>query len=149
MSKHKKHKNITQNSELNIDDPNFVEEEFEDTDDTIEEDITEEVIEPIVETVHVEVQSDITPVVCVEESIVSDKYYRVGTGWKNGTCINNSGSYVVRDQAINAANTATKNTGVVHNVYDPTGKIIFTAKTKLTLFAKKKRGARYVNRNIK
>ena len=78
-----------------------------------------------------------------------DNYYRVGTEWKNGNCINQRCSCVSRDEACICANNSTKTYGVVHHVYDPTGKIIFSAKTKLTLFAKKKRGVNYADRDIK
>ena len=92
---------------------------------------------------------DGTAVYTSEYNIPKDNYYRVGTDWKNGKCINQQFSSVNRDEACDSANINTKKYGVVHHVYDPTGKIIFSAKTKLTLFAKKKRGANDVNRYIK
>ena len=97
--------------------------------------------------------TDLTPVepkIKSEETVeVTESYYTVATSVSLGKFINKCGNFVTRDQAINRANSATIETGVIHNVYDPTGKIIFTAKTKLTLFSKKKRGVNYVNRNVK
>lgn len=47
-------------------------------------------------------------------------YYRVGTAWKNGTCKNQLGAYVSKENAINACPAG-------YRVYGPTGKIIYTA----------------------
>ena len=158
MSKHKKHKNPNQNTNIN-EDPNAIttEEEFEEVDDEMEDEVTEEEVEVVEETLE-ETLSEVTEpieekhveVIKPKEFVeVHESYYTVASGLKFGNFINRCGNFVTRDQAIKKANSATIETGIVHNVYDPTGKIIFTAKTKLTLFAKKKGRAQYVNRNLK
>lgn len=78
-----------------------------------------------------------------EYNIPKDNYYRVGTEWKNGRCINQKYYCVNLDDACKKANENTKTTGVIHNVYNPTGKVVFSSKKKLTLLSKK----REVNRN--
>ena len=67
-------------------------------------------------------------------STPKDNFYRIGTEWKDGKCINQKSSTVNRDEAERIANEQTKLTGVIHHVFDPSGKVIFSAKKKLTLF---------------
>lgn len=74
-----------------------------------------------------------------EYKIPKDNFYRVGTEWKNGVCINQKYYCVNLDEACKVANENTKLTGVIHNVYDPTGKLVFSSKKKLTLLSNKKR----------
>ena len=80
-----------------------------------------------------------------EYSTPKDNYYRVGTDWKNGKCINQKHFTVNYNEACNMANESTKNTGDIHNVYDPSGKLMFSAKKKLVLLSYKKRGMKNVN----
>jgi hypothetical protein len=80
-----------------------------------------------------------------EYTIPKDNCFRVGTDWRNGVCINQKVSCPCIDEAIESANTNTKLYGVVYNVYDPSGKIVFTAKKKLTLLSLKKRGNKDVS----
>lgn len=75
-----------------------------------------------------------------EYSMPKDNYYRVGTDWRGAVCINQRGTFINRDEAEKIANESTKLYGMVHNVYDPSGKIIFSAKKKLILLSYKKRG---------
>lgn len=80
-------------------------------------------------------------VVCsIEYTMPKDSYYRVGTDWRNGTCINQKLACTNIDQASVCANESTKLTGFIHHVYDPSGKIVFSAKKKLILLSYKKRG---------
>lgn len=79
-----------------------------------------------------------------EYNIPRDNYYRVGTEWKNGRCINQKYYTVNLDEACRVSNEYTKNTGIVHNVYHPSGMIVFMSKKKLTLLSYKKRK---VNKN--
>ncbi len=80
-----------------------------------------------------------------EYTTPKDNYYRVGTEWKNGRCINQKLSCTNFEQACACANDNTKNVGVVHNVYDPSGKVVFSSKKKLILLSYKKRGNKNVN----
>ena len=80
-----------------------------------------------------------------EYSIPRDNYYRVGTEWKNGRCINQKEVCVEFDQASKSANENTKINGVIYHVFDPSGKIVFSAKQKLILLSYKKRGVKNVN----
>ena len=75
-----------------------------------------------------------------EYSAPKDNYYRVGTDWKNGACINQKFSSTNIDLAREQANVNTKTYGVIYNVYDPSGKVVFSSKKKLTLLSLKKRG---------
>lgn len=50
----------------------------------------------------------------------TDKYYRVGTAWKNGSCVNQIGAYTVLD---NAKKIATAKSG--YKVFDWDGNVIF------------------------
>ena len=79
-----------------------------------------------------------------EYNIPKDNYYRVGTDFKNKKCINQKYYTVNLDEACKVANDNTKTTGMIHNVYDPSGKIVFSSKKKLTLLSYKKRE---VNKN--
>ena len=79
-----------------------------------------------------------------EYNIPKDNYYRVGTDWKNGLCINQKYTCVNFDEACENANNNTKQYGLIYNVYDPSGKVVFSAKKKLTLLSYKKRS---VNKN--
>lgn len=69
-----------------------------------------------------------------------DNYYRVGTEWRNGMCIDQKFSSIDLNKAIESANDNTKLTGVIHHIFDPSGKVVFSAKKKLTLFSLRKRG---------
>ena len=80
-----------------------------------------------------------------EYSCPRDNYYRVGTEWKNGKCVNQKLFTADRDKACDAANDNTKIDGVVYSVYDPSGKVVFTAKKKLILLSYKKRGTKNVD----
>lgn len=80
-----------------------------------------------------------------EYTTPKDNYYRVGTEWKNGRCINQKHSCINIDEAQNIANENTKLHGVVYNVYDPSGKVVFSSKKKLTLLSLKKRGNKDVS----
>lgn len=51
---------------------------------------------------------------------VEDTYYRVGTAWKDGKCINQLGAYTVKANAI-------KNCPSGYKVYDSKGKAVYTA----------------------
>ena len=73
-----------------------------------------------------------------------DNYYRVGTEWNNGTCINQKFIGVNFDEACEAANENTKQFGNIYHVFDSTGRIVFSAKKKLILLSYKKRS---VNKN--
>ena len=75
-----------------------------------------------------------------EYSAPKDNYYRVGTDWKNNVCINQKFSSTDIDLARDQANINTKTYGVIYNVYDPSGKVVFSSKKKLTLLSLKKRG---------
>lgn len=80
-----------------------------------------------------------------EYTTPKDNYYRVGTDWKNGTCINQKFTTVSIDDACLSANDNTKITGMIHHVFDPSGKVVFSAKKKLILLSYKKRGNKNVN----
>ena len=168
MSKHKKHKNPNQDTNINeVSNDIITEEEIDELDDEMEDETEDEVNddskvieETVEESIKVsemsEMNINVPDSIPVESKIeqeeiveVTESYYTVATGLKLGKFIDKCGNFVTRDQAIKKANSTTIETGVIHHVYDPTGKIIFTAKNKLTLFAKKKRGAYYVNRNLK
>ena len=79
-----------------------------------------------------------------EYRVPKDNYYRVGTEWKNGRCINQKYFTINLDDACKNANDNTKSTGMIHNVYSPSGKLVFSSKKKLTLLSYKKRE---VNKN--
>lgn len=80
------------------------------------------------------------PVYSAEYTIPKDTYFRVGTDWRNSICINQKEMCTNFDNACTSANNNTKLTGVIHHVYDPSGKIVFSAKKKLILLSYKKRG---------
>lgn len=75
-----------------------------------------------------------------EYTTPKDNYFRIGTDWKNGICINQKFTCTDFNLACKNADINTKLYGVVYNVYDPSGKIIFSSKKKLTLLSLKKRG---------
>ena len=75
-----------------------------------------------------------------EYSTPKDNLYRVGTEWKNGTCINQKFTSIYINEASESANDNTKITGIVHHVFDPSGRVVFSAKKKLTLLSLRKRG---------
>jgi hypothetical protein len=103
----------------------------------------EEIHDELELEVSLEEESSVEEVIeeVVEENIKDctiDKNYYVGTEFED--------SYPVEklDDAIKESNENTKINGVVHNVYNSTGKIVFTSKKKLTLLSNKKRK---VNKN--
>lgn len=49
-------------------------------------------------------------------------YYRVGTDWQNGKCMNQAGAYTSKENAIKACGTGYK-------VFDDKGKVVYTAPT--------------------
>jgi hypothetical protein len=79
-----------------------------------------------------------------EYNIPRDNYYRVGTDFKNGRCVDQKYYTVKLDDACKVSNESTKTTGMIHHVFDPSGKIVFSSKKKLTLLSYKKRE---VNKN--
>lgn len=81
----------------------------------------------------------------IEYATPKDNYFRVGTDWKNGVCINQKLSSTNFNQACASANDNTKLTGVIHHVFDPSGKVVFSAKKKLILLSYKKKGNKNVN----
>lgn len=80
-----------------------------------------------------------------EYTIPRDNYYRVGTDWKSGACINQKMTSTDLEQSIACANDNTKITGIIHHVYGPSGNIVFSSKKKLVLLSYKKRGTKNVN----
>lgn len=71
--------------------------------------------------------------------------YEIATDLVNGQKIGYKESTNDLDLACNIANNETKNTGVVHHVYNDQGFVVFSAKKKLTLLTNKKRGNKNVN----
>ena len=65
-----------------------------------------------------------------EYSDPKDNFYRVGTAWSRGICINQKGAFSVATNARNLANSLTKKTGTIYFVFDPTGKVIYTGSKK-------------------
>ena len=58
----------------------------------------------------------------------ASEYFRVGTKWKGGKCLNQKGAFKDSRNAINTANQYTNSTNVTHYVFTPNGKIYYTGK---------------------
>ncbi len=61
--------------------------------------------------------------------------YRVGTAWENGKCQNQTGAYDVLDNAKAAADTQAKSKKSTYQVFDNSGKAVYTAKYTSTTSA--------------
>ena len=58
-----------------------------------------------------------------QQSTDSNKYYKIGLGWSNGSCQYQQGAYLSKDNAI----AACKKAGSQYKVYDPSGKQVYPA----------------------
>ena len=76
---------------------------------------------------------------------VSEFKYEIATDLTDGQTVNYKTGTNDFDEACKIANDETKNTGLVHHVYNDQGFVVFSAKKKLTLLTNKKRGNKNVN----
>lgn len=93
--------------------------------------------------------SDVENVCNVDNNIVcitvAEFKFKVSTNIVNGQMIEFKGGFNDLESACQLANEETKKTGVIHNVYNDQGFVVFSAKKKLTLLTNKKRGNKNVN----
>lgn len=77
----------------------------------------------------------VEPEIPVATSPAVDNFYRTGTSWKNGKCVNQTGAYTELDNAKKEADNKAKSKKKTYYVFDSTGKKVYTAKyTKPSTF---------------
>ena len=58
----------------------------------------------------------------------ADTFYRVGTSWKNGKCVNQIGAFKDSRNAISLADEYTKKSNTIFYVFNVAGKVLYTGK---------------------
>lgn len=72
--------------------------------------------------------ADFKVVYSAEYLTKASEYFRVGTKWKDGKCINQKGAFKDAKNATTTANQYTKSTNTTYYVFTPNGKIYYTGK---------------------